>query len=100
MVHYYRTTKDGRIAFGQGGHRHAFGGRVTDDFFAYSEAAERRLRTDLVRLVPYAEGVNVTHGWGGPIDRTVDGAPSSDGSRAAFPWSMRSAIPGTVSRPA
>ena len=75
MVHYYRTTKDGRIAFGQGGHRHAFGGRVADDFFAYSEVAERRLRTDLVRLVPYAEGVDVTHGWGGPIDRTVDGAP-------------------------
>jgi glycine/D-amino acid oxidase-like deaminating enzyme len=75
MVHYYRTTKDGRIAFGQGGHRHAFGGRVDDGFFGRGEAAERRLRTDLVRLVPYAAGVEVTHGWGGPIDRTIDGAP-------------------------
>ena len=37
MVHYDRTTKDGRIAFGQGGHRHAFGGRVADNFFAHSE---------------------------------------------------------------
>ncbi len=31
MVHYYRTTSDGRIAFGQGGHRHVFGGRVDDE---------------------------------------------------------------------
>ena len=75
MVHYYRTTKDGRIAFGQGGHRHAFGGRVDDGFFGHGDGAERRLRTDLVRLVPYAAGVEVTHGWGGPIDRTIDGAP-------------------------
>ena len=50
--------------------------RVDDGFFAYSEAAERACcGRDLVRLVPYAEGVEVTHGWGGPIDRTVDGAP-------------------------
>jgi glycine/D-amino acid oxidase-like deaminating enzyme len=75
MVHYYRTTKDGRIAFGQGGHRHAFGGRVDDGFFAHGDSAEQQLRRDLVRLVPYADGVEVTHAWGGPIDRTVDGAP-------------------------
>jgi glycine/D-amino acid oxidase-like deaminating enzyme len=75
MVHYYRTTHDGRIAFGQGGHRHAFGGRVEDEFFASSGGAERQLRRDLVRLVPYADGVEVTHAWGGPIDRTADGAP-------------------------
>jgi glycine/D-amino acid oxidase-like deaminating enzyme len=75
MVHYYRTTADGRIAFGQGGHRHAFGGRVEDGFFAHGDSAERQLRRDLVRLVPYADGVEVTHCWGGPIDRTADGAP-------------------------
>ena len=75
MVHYYRTTQDGRIAFGQGGHRHAFGGRVEDGFFAHGDSAEQQLRRDLVRLVPYAEGVEVTHAWGGPIDRTADGAP-------------------------
>jgi putative aminophosphonate oxidoreductase len=75
MVHYYRTTQDGRIAFGQGGHRHAFGGRVDDGFFAHGDSAEQQLRRDLVRLVPYAAGVEVTHAWGGPIDRTADGAP-------------------------
>jgi putative aminophosphonate oxidoreductase len=76
MVHYYRTTNDGRIAFGQGGHRHVFGGRVDDGFLgATPPETERILRRDLVRLVPYAAGVDVTHRWGGPIDRTADGAP-------------------------
>jgi glycine/D-amino acid oxidase-like deaminating enzyme len=75
MVHYYRTTNDGRIAFGQGGHRHVLGGRVDDEFFGESPSAARRLREDLVRYVPFAAGVDVTHAWGGPIDRTADGAP-------------------------
>jgi glycine/D-amino acid oxidase-like deaminating enzyme len=75
MVHYYRTTRDGRIAFGQGGHRHVLGGRVNDDFLGESASAARHLRRDLVHYVPYAEGVEVTHAWGGPIDRTADGAP-------------------------
>jgi glycine/D-amino acid oxidase-like deaminating enzyme len=75
MVHYYRTTKDGRIAFGQGGHRHVFGGHLSDDFFGRSDSVAALLGRDLVRLVPYAEGVEITNTWGGPIDRTVDGAP-------------------------
>ena len=76
MVHYYRTTRDGRIAFGQGGHRHVFGGRVNDAFLGTTPpAAEEVLRGDLARLVPYAAGVEVTNAWGGPIDRTADGAP-------------------------
>jgi putative aminophosphonate oxidoreductase len=76
MVHYYRTTEDGRIAFGQGGHRHVFGGRVDDGFFGETPPATREhLERDLVRLVPSADGVEVTHAWGGPIDRTADGAP-------------------------
>ena len=76
MVHYYRTTSDGRIAFGQGGHRHVLGGRVDDGFLGSTPPdTERILRRDLVSLVPYARGVDVTHAWGGPIDRTADGAP-------------------------
>jgi glycine/D-amino acid oxidase-like deaminating enzyme len=76
MVHYYRRTKDGRVAFGQGGHRHAFAGRFDDDgvFGSDSEATER-LRKDLERLVPAARGAAITHSWGGPIDRTRDGLP-------------------------
>jgi putative aminophosphonate oxidoreductase len=76
MVHYYRTTTDGRIAFGQGGHRHVFGGRVDDGFFGETPPATRRgIEHDLARLVPFARDAGVTHAWGGPIDRTVDGLP-------------------------
>ncbi|MGH3034937.1 MAG: NAD(P)/FAD-dependent oxidoreductase, partial [Gaiellaceae bacterium] len=76
MVHYYRATKDGRVAFGQGGHRHAFAGRVDDggDLGRGANVTER-LRNDLERLVPAARGAAVTHTWGGPIDRTRDGLP-------------------------
>ena len=74
MVHYYRTTNDGRIAFGRGGGRLAFGGRVNSNF-DYSGGQTEELKADLVRLVPAAEGVPVTNAWGGPIDRTTDGLP-------------------------
>lgn len=76
MVHYYRTTKDGRVAFGQGGHRHAFAGRVDDGgFLGDSSETSEQLRRDLERLVPAARGAAITHSWGGPIDRTRDGLP-------------------------
>jgi glycine/D-amino acid oxidase-like deaminating enzyme len=74
MVHYYRTTKDGRVAFGRGGGRLAFGGRVNSNF-DFSEGQTGELKRDLVRYVPAAEGVEVTNAWGGPIDRTADGFP-------------------------
>ena len=74
MVHYYRTTNDGRVAFGRGGGRLAFGGRVNSNF-DYSGGQTEELKADLVRLVPAAEGVPVTNAWGGPIDRTTDGLP-------------------------
>jgi putative aminophosphonate oxidoreductase len=74
MVHYYRTTKDGRVAFGRGGGRLAFGGRVNANF-DYSVDQTEELKADLVRLVPAAEGVPVMNAWGGPIDRTTDGLP-------------------------
>jgi putative aminophosphonate oxidoreductase len=74
MVHYYRTTKDGRVALGRGGGRLAFGGRVNSNF-DYSTRLTEELKQDLVRYVPVTEGVAVNHAWGGPIDRTADGLP-------------------------
>ena len=74
LVHYYRPTKDGRVAFGRGGGRLAFGGRVNSNF-DYNGRQTRELEEDLAKLVPAAKGVPVTHAWGGPIDRTTDGFP-------------------------
>jgi putative aminophosphonate oxidoreductase len=74
MVHYYRTTRDGRIAFGRGGGRLAFGARV-DANFDFNRRQTNELKEELPQLVPAAAGVAVTHAWGGPIDRSRDGLP-------------------------
>jgi glycine/D-amino acid oxidase-like deaminating enzyme len=67
MLHYFRTTPDGRIAFGLGGGRVAMGGRVHGrvevDPEVAGEAAER-----LRAYFPALEGRRLTHAWGGPID--------------------------------
>jgi glycine/D-amino acid oxidase-like deaminating enzyme len=67
LVHYTRTTRDGRIAFGWGGGTMGIGGRVADRLELdrrVIEETERALR----RFFPQTRGREVTHAWGGPID--------------------------------
>jgi glycine/D-amino acid oxidase-like deaminating enzyme len=81
LLHYFRTTRDGRIAFGWAGGRLAMGarmgGRVDVD-----PAVAAAAREHLVRIFPDLRGRAVTHAWGGPIDiapsrrLTVDSLPS------------------------
>lgn len=84
MVDYYRTTRDGRIAFGKGGLAHAYLGRVNAGF---EDPGPRIRKTEAAfrRLYPSLADVPITHRWTGPIDRTetnmlcfghLDGAPS------------------------
>ena len=67
LVHYTRTTRDGRIVFGWGGGAMGYGGRASDrlelapDVIAETEQA-------LVRFFPQVRGRAVTHAWGGAID--------------------------------
>jgi glycine/D-amino acid oxidase-like deaminating enzyme len=67
MIHYFRTTPDGRIAFGWGAGRLAFGGRrhgrSERDPLVVAE-----IRRHLVRFFPGLEGKRISHAWGGPID--------------------------------
>jgi len=67
MLHYFRTTPDGRIAFGLGGGRISAGGRLRGkvelDPAVVALAAER-----LRAYFPGTEGRRLTHAWGGPID--------------------------------
>ena len=67
MIHYFRTTPDGRIAFGWGGGRVVRGARLNGhaevDRVLAAEV-ERHLR----RFFPQLEGRSVSHAWGGPID--------------------------------
>ncbi|HSD81135.1 MAG TPA: FAD-binding oxidoreductase, partial [Solirubrobacteraceae bacterium] len=67
MLHYFRTTPDGRIAFGWGGGRMALGSRRRRALDVDREVAART-RRDLVRVFPDLAGRRITHAWGGPID--------------------------------
>jgi glycine/D-amino acid oxidase-like deaminating enzyme len=67
LVHYFRTTRDGRILLGWGGGRLAYGGRVNGRVEVDPSAAESA-HAALVRLFPQLEGRRITHAWGGPID--------------------------------
>jgi glycine/D-amino acid oxidase-like deaminating enzyme len=66
-LHYFRTTPDGRIAFGGGGARAGFdgriGGRFTHDSVSAGRAAE-----GFRRLFPSFADVALEDSWGGPID--------------------------------
>jgi glycine/D-amino acid oxidase-like deaminating enzyme len=74
MVHYYRTTRDGRIAFGKGGGRLGLGSRIDASFSGPSPLAPvvtARLRA----TYPAFAATPIAASWTGPIDRTVDGLP-------------------------
>jgi glycine/D-amino acid oxidase-like deaminating enzyme len=67
LVHYFRTTRDGRILLGWGGGRPAYGSRVHGRVEVDTQVAESA-RGALVRLFPQLDGRRITHAWGGPID--------------------------------
>ncbi len=67
LVHYTRTTEDGRIAFGWGGGVMGFDGRPLDRLELDPEVI-KRTRRGLLRFFPQLRGRRVTHAWGGPID--------------------------------
>jgi len=67
LLHYLRTTRDGRIAFGWGGGRMGFGARRRGRLEVDPDAA-RTAQADLLRFFPQLRGRRITHAWGGPID--------------------------------
>lgn len=77
LVHYFRTTRDGRIAFGWGGGRIVCGGRLLprDDV---DPALAAKVVADLRRFFPGLEGRRIDHAWGGPIDASPTHLPIVD----------------------
>lgn len=73
--HYFRTTADGRIAFGGGGGRAGYGGRlgrwVTHDLGSVRLAA-RGFR----RIFPMLRDIALVEAWGGPIDIAPNHLPA------------------------
>jgi len=74
LLDYFRTTPDGRIAFGWGGGRIAMGARTGGRSELDAEvvaATTARLR----EYFPGLEGKRITHAWGGPIDASPTHLP-------------------------
>ena len=67
MIHYFRTTRDGRILFGWGGGRVARGGGHSPQLDVDPEIVEMVSRS-LLRFFPALEVRELTDAWGGPID--------------------------------
>ncbi len=74
LVHYYRTTDDGRIAFGKGGGAIAFGRWVGRRFDGPSRR-RGHVAGHLRRLYPSLGTVPIAATWTGPIDRSKNGLP-------------------------
>ena len=64
-VRYFRTTRDGRIAFGGGGGRAS--SRI-DDSFTHDMRAVEEAAEGFRRLFPSWSDVPLEDAWGGPID--------------------------------
>ena len=67
LLHYLRTTPDGRILFGWAGGRMAMGAR-TGGRMEVDPDVIGRAKADLVRFFPALAGRAVERAWGGPID--------------------------------
>jgi len=81
MLHYLRTTRDGRIAFGWGAGRMGLGGRRLGRL-EVDAGLLPLLREHLLRFFPQFRDRKLTHAWGGPIDVSPTHLPIF-GSRAA-----------------
>jgi putative aminophosphonate oxidoreductase len=76
LVNYYRTTLDGRIAFGQGGGVHTRGGRIGSIFHgAAPPARAAHVAASFHALYPALADVPAPVSWTGPIDRSKTGLP-------------------------
>lgn len=74
MVDYYRTTVDGRIAYGKGGGAFPFAGRV-GSLYDTSAVRVTEVRAAMLRNYPGLADVKVASTWRGPATRTITGLP-------------------------
>ena len=74
LVNYYRTTRDGRLAFGHGGGSFGFGRTVGARFDGPSRRTGA-VSSAMHRLYPDFAPDLVTASWTGPIDRSISSIP-------------------------
>ena len=76
MVEYYRTTLDGRLAYGKGGMSGSFtyGGNVGEEVEGSSDKTNN-LTNAMHTTFPALGTVGMHKSWRGPIDRSKSGLP-------------------------
>ena len=76
LVHYYRTTADGRVAFGKGGMcgEFCYGGNIGAEVEGHSTMAGA-IEHAFHHTYPMLADVATDTSWRGPIDRTHSGLP-------------------------
>jgi glycine/D-amino acid oxidase-like deaminating enzyme len=72
-LRYFRTTPDGRIAFGGGGGRAR---RTVDDMFTRDARAVAETAEGFRLMFPSFAGVPIEDAWGGPIDVSPNHLPT------------------------
>ncbi|MGH2456247.1 MAG: NAD(P)/FAD-dependent oxidoreductase, partial [Candidatus Limnocylindria bacterium] len=85
-ISYFRTTADGRIAFGAGVGAAGFDGRIGRTF-THDRRAVGRVVANFRHLLPMLADVRLEDAWGGPIDITGHRFPeigSNRGGRVHF----------------
>lgn len=76
LLHYYRTTRDGRLVYGKGGMSGTFsyGGRVGAEVEGRSEIADFLVEA-MHKTFPQLADVGAAQSWRGPVDRSKSGLP-------------------------
>jgi glycine/D-amino acid oxidase-like deaminating enzyme len=85
-ISYFRTTHDGRIAFGAGVGNAGYDGRI-GPVFTHDRRAIERVVANFRHLLPTLAEVRFDDAWGGPIDITADRFPvigSQHGGRVLY----------------
>jgi glycine/D-amino acid oxidase-like deaminating enzyme len=76
LLHYYRTTRDGRLMFGKGGMSgtFSFGGRIGNEVEGASPLTNYLLDA-MHATFPALADVGAARSWRGPVDRSKSGLP-------------------------
>ncbi|MEE8172450.1 MAG: FAD-binding oxidoreductase [Alphaproteobacteria bacterium] len=74
LVNYYRTTPDGRVAFGTGGGFLSYANRVGTKFNGGTPRAQE-VTGYFRQIYPDFKDVGIATHWTGPIDRSLSGLP-------------------------
>ena len=85
LLHYFRTTNDGRILLGWGGGRMEVGARTHGRAEVDAAVVDETHRA-LLRIFPMLEGRRIEHAWGGPIDVSPTHLPAIVTLRGGHAW--------------